>query len=236
MIGDLKISFKAVPATANKHSYVQMVASINGTRFRMALKQLVFSGSQEELTTVSSTLFRIYKEAQLQGKHITAQALKKQFLSPPPTLLYRAICRSNNDHLLNLGKTISYKQYQFQLLVIQQIPVFCQLHYGLPDISISTLPDNFLSQFRDFLYRQQTIEKCDIEEQIRFIRTTLLKEHQKGNIELSIPLKEQLTNFHIPNKRLIPEDICKLVETHLPQHLATIRDTFVFGCYTDLLQ
>lgn len=74
MIGDLRISFKTVPATANKHSYVRMVASINGTRFRMALKQIVFSDSQEELATVSSTLFRIYKEAQLEGKHITAQA------------------------------------------------------------------------------------------------------------------------------------------------------------------
>lgn len=32
----------------------------------------------------------------------------------------------------------------------------------------------------------------------------------------------------------MPEDICKLVETHLPQHLATIRDVFVFGCHTGL--
>lgn len=88
MIGDLRVSYKTVLAVTNRHnSYVQMIASVNGTRFRMALKHIDPS-SQKELASVSFTLFRIYKEALLHNNQITAQALKKQYLSSPPALLY----------------------------------------------------------------------------------------------------------------------------------------------------
>lgn len=234
MIGDLRVSYKTVLAVTNRHnSYVQMTASVNGTRFRMALKHIDPS-SPKELASVSFTLFRIYKEALLHNYQITAQALKKQYLSSPPALLYETISRLNNDTFINIGKSVSYEQYQFQLKAIQQIPVFCQLNYGLPDISISALPDIFFSQLRDFFYCQQTIEKNDIKRQLHFIRSILLKEYQKGTIKLPLPLKEQLSNLHIPNQILTQDDIHKLLKAHLPQHLTTIRDAFIFSCHTGM--
>lgn len=234
MIGDLRVSYKTVLAVTNRHnSYVQMIASVNGTRFRMALKHIDPS-SQKELASVSFTLFRIYKEALLHNNQITAQALKKQYLSSPPALLYETISRLNNDTFINIGKSVSYEQYQLQLKAIQQIPVFCQLNYGLPDISISALPDNFFSQLRDFFYCQQTIEKNDIKRQLHFIRSILLKEYQKGTIKLPLLLKEQLSNLHIPNPILTQDDIHKLLKAHLPQHLTTIRDAFIFSCHTGM--
>lgn len=234
MIGDLRVSYKTVLAVTNRHnSYVQMTASVNGTRFRMALKHIDPS-SPKELASVSFTLFRIYKEALLHNYQITAQVLKKQYLSSPPALLYETISRLNNDTFINIGKSVSYEQYQFQLKAIQQIPVFCQLNYGLPDISISALPDNFFSQLRDFFYCQQTIEKNDIKRQLHFIRSILLKEYQKGTIKLPLPLKEQLSNLHIPNQILTQDDIHKLLKAHLPQHLTTIRDAFIFSCHTGM--
>lgn len=234
MIGDLRVSYKTVLAVTNRHnSYVQMTASVNGTRFRMALKHIDPS-SPKELASVSFTLFRIYKEALLHNYQITAQVLKKQYLSSPPALLYETISRLNNNTFINIGKSVSYEQYQFQLKAIQQIPVFCQLNYGLPDISISALPDNFFSQLRDFFYCQQTIEKNDIKRQLHFIRSILLKEYQKGTIKLPLPLKEQLSNLHIPNQILTQDDIHKLLKAHLPQHLTTIRDAFIFSCHTGM--
>lgn len=234
MIGDLRVSYKTVLAVTNRHnSYVQMTASVNGTRFRMALKHIDPS-SPKELASVSFTLFRIYKEALLHNYQITAQVLKKQYLSSPPALLYETISRLNNNTFINIGKSVSYEQYQFQLKAIQQIPVFCQLNYGLPDISISALPDNFFSQLRDFFYCQQTIEKNDIKRQLHFIRSILLKEYQKGTIKLPLPLKEQLCNLHIPNQILTQDDIHKLLKAHLPQHLTTIRDAFIFSCHTGM--
>lgn len=234
MTGDLKISFKPVQTVANnrRNGYIQMTASVNGTRFRMALKQMV--SSKEELASVSSTLFRIYKEALLQNKHITAQALKKQYLSVSPTLLCETLRHSNNDTLINIGKTITYEQYRLQLKAVNLISVFCQLTYGIPDLSISALPDNFLRQIREFFNRQQPVEKNDIVEQIRFVRSALLKECQKGNIELSSSLKEQLTGTQAPGRKLFLEDIRKLAGIYLPNHLAVIRNAFIFSCHTGL--
>lgn len=237
MIGDLRISFKPTPAITSKHnSCIQLTASVNGSRFRMALKHVTPTGLQKEkiLASISSTLFRIYKEAQLQGKRITAQALKTRFLSEPATLLYEVLQCVNHENLINVQKTITYDQYRFQLKTTKQIAVFCQLTYGLPDISISALPNNFLNQLNDFFSQQQDIEKSDREDKIRFIRSTLLKEHKKGVIELSASTKKHLINFHVPEKKLMPKDINKLAETHLPQHLEIIRDAFIFSCHTGL--
>lgn len=152
MNGDLRVSFKPVPATKDRHSgYVRMTASVNGTRFRMAIPP----DSKEKLS-LSSTLFRIYKEALLQNKLITAQELKKQFMAAPPSLLYDTIHRSSTSNLLSIGKTISFEQYQFQLKTIKSIPIFCQLTYGTPEISILALPDTFLDQLEEFFSNHST--------------------------------------------------------------------------------
>lgn len=82
MNGDLRVSFKPVPAT----NYARMTVSVNGTRFRMTLKHIIPSGFQEELMSLSSTLFRIYKESLLQHKPITAKELKSSLR--PPLLRY----------------------------------------------------------------------------------------------------------------------------------------------------
>lgn len=230
MNGDLRVSFKSVPATKDRHSvYVRMTANVNGTRFRMAIP----SGFKEKLS-LSSTLFRIYKEALLQNKLITAQELKKQFMAAPPSLLYDTIHRSNASVLLNIGKTISYEQYQFQLRTIKSIPIFCQLTYGIPEISISALPDTFLDQLEEFFSNHST-EKHRSRGQVQLIRTILLKEHRKGKIRLSEPLKQQLI-LHNTSEELTPKDVLRLQEIHLPYHYAAIRDIFLFSCYTDLLQ
>lgn len=50
MNGDLRVSFKPVPAT----NYVRMTVSVNGTRFRMTLKHIIPSDFQEELISLSS--------------------------------------------------------------------------------------------------------------------------------------------------------------------------------------
>ena len=213
MNGDLRVSFKPVPAT----NYVRMTVSVNGTRFHMTLKHIIPSGFQEELMSLSSTLFRIYKESLLQHKPITAKELKKQLTASTPSLL----C-----------KTISLEQYQFQLKTIKSIPIFCQLTYGIPEISISALPDTFLDQLEAFFANHST-EKHRSREQVQLIRTILLKEHRKGNIKLSDPLKRELPLYTIPEE-LTPEDVRRLQEVHLPIHYVAIRDIFIFSCFSGL--
>ncbi|MFR5758417.1 MAG: hypothetical protein ACLUE2_09760 [Bacteroides cellulosilyticus] len=228
MNGDLRVSFKPVPAT----NYARMTVSVNGTRFRMTLKHIIPSGFQEELMSLSSTLFRIYKESLLQHKPITAKELKKQFTTSTPSLLYDTIYRSCTSHFLSIGKTISFEQYQFQLKTIKSIPIFCQLTYGIPEISILALPDTFLDQLEAFFANHST-EKHRSREQVQLIRTILLKEYRKGNIKLSDPLNQQLT-LHNILEELTPEDVFYLQEVHLPCHYAAIRDIFIFSCFTGL--
>ena len=228
MNGDLRVSFKPVPAT----NYVRMTVSVNGTRFRMTLKHIIPSDFQEELISLSSTLFRIYKESLLQHKPITAKELKKQLTASTPSLLYKTIYRSCTSHFLSIGKTISLEQYQFQLKTIKSIPIFCQLTYGIPEISILALPDTFLDQLEAFFANHST-EKHRSREQVQLIRTILLKEYRKGNIKLSDPLNQQLT-LHNILEELTPEDVFYLQEVHLPCHYAAIRDIFIFSCFTGL--
>ena len=228
MNGDLRVSFKPVPAT----NYARMTVSVNGTRFRMTLKHIIPSGFQEELMSLSSTLFRIYKESLLQHKPITAKELKKQFTTSTPSLLYDTIYRSCTSHFLSIGNTISFEQYQFQLKTIKSIPIFCQLTYGIPEISILALPDTFLDQLEAFFANHST-EKHRSREQVQLIRTILLKEYRKGNIKLSDPLNQQLT-LHNISEELTPEDVFYLQEVHLPCHYAAIRDIFIFSCFTGL--
>lgn len=228
MNGDLRVSFKPVPAT----NYVRMTVSVNGTRFRMTLKHIIPSDFQEELISLSSTLFRIYKESLLQHKPITAKELKKQLTASTPSLLYKTIYRSCTSHFLSIGKTISLEQYQFQLKTIKSIPIFCQLTYGIPEISILALPDTFLDQLEAFFANHST-EKHRSREQVQLIRTILLKEYRKGNIKLSDPLNQQLT-LHNILEELTPEDVFYLQEVHLPCHYAAIRDIFIFSCFTVL--
>ena len=228
MNGDLRVSFKPVPAT----NYARMTVSVNGTRFRMTLKHIIPSGFQEELMSLSSTLFRIYKESLLQHKPITAKELKKQFTTSTPSLLYDTIYRSCTSHFLSIGKTISFEQYQFQLKTIKSIPIFCQLTYGIPEISILALPDTFLDQLEAFFANHST-EKHRSREQVLLIRTILLIEYRKGNIKLSDPLNQQLT-LHNISEELTPEDVFYLQEVHLPCHYAAIRDIFIFSCFTGL--
>lgn len=233
MNGDLRVSFKSVPATKDRHSgYVRMTASVNGTRFRLALKHIHPSDSREELISLSSTLFRIYKEALLQNQPIRAKELKKQFMATPPSLLYDTIHRSSTSNLLSIGKTISFEQYQFQLKTIKSIPIFCQLTYGIPEISILALPDTFLDQLETFFSNHST-EKHRSREQVQLICTILLREHRKGIIQLSDSVKQQLAQYSI-SEELTLEDVRSLQEAHLPCHYAAIRDIFIFSCFTGL--
>ena len=168
----------------------------------------------------------------MQHKPITAKELKKQLTASTPSLLYKTIYRSCTSHFLSIGKTISLEQYQFQLKTIKSIPKFCQLTYGIPEISILALPDTFLDQLEAFFANHST-EKHRSREQVQLIRTILLKEYRKGNIKLSDPLNQQLT-LHNILEELTPEDVFYLQEVHLPCHYAAIRDIFIFSCFTGL--
>ena len=168
----------------------------------------------------------------MQHKPITAKELKKQLTASTPSLLYKTIYRSCTSHFLSIGKTISLEQYQFQLKTIKSIPIFCQLTYGIPEISILALPDTFLDQLEAFFANHST-EKHRSREQVQLIRTILLKEYRKGNIKLSDPLNQQLT-LHNILEELTPEDVFYLQEVHLPCHYAAIRDIFIFSCFTGL--
>lgn len=246
MIGDLRVSFIQVPAISNGQYYLRLSASVNGTRFRIILKDQVFSDTQtnepacynientpsvkKKMDAISSTLFRLYKEAKLQGIRITAQELKKQFISHSyPSTLYEVICRSHHDTLLQIGKSITYAQYKFQQKAVQMIPQFCQMTYGIPDISITALPDNFPTQLHEFL----SLYSIEGKDQVHLILSILQNEHKKFNILLPDSMLKLLVE-HKQHPLLTPEDLYNLSNVSLTHSHEVVRDAFVLSCHTGL--
>lgn len=246
MIGDLRVSFRQVPAISSGQYYLRLSASVNGTRFRITLKDQVFSDTQtnesscynikntpsvkKKMDAISSTLFRLYKEAKLHGKRITAQELKKQFISHSySSTLYEVICRSHHNALLQIGKSITYAQYKFQLKAVQMIPRFCHITYGIPDISITALPDNFPTQLHDFL----SLNSIEGEDQVHLILSILQNEHKKFNILLPDSMLKLLVE-HKQHPQLTPEDLYKLSNVSLTHSHEIVRDAFILSCHTGL--
>lgn len=250
MIGDLRISFKTVPAIGNKQYSLRLLVSVNGTRFCMTLKDQELSHSlknepsyymrentpsvKKKMDAISAILFRLYKEALLHGKHITAQELKKQFVSPSysPTL-YEIICHSHHNTLLLIGKSITYEQYKFQQKTIQMMSQFCQMTYGIPDISISALPDSFPTQLYDYLSQHSTEREDIIKERTHLILTYLQNEHKRSNIFLPASILKILVE-HKPAPKLTSEDLTRLSNVSLTHSHEVIRDAFIFSCRTGL--
>lgn len=249
MSNNLRISFQLIHSRSQ--CYIRLYARVNGSRFSKSLKHLTLAADEwdyrinlpiekdktehirKELECISAQLFRICREAEVKGVLLTVEELKGVFLGSSPVLFFETLRRSNNKTLSDIGKTISYERYQFQLKVVNLIPLFNQTTYGLPDIAISALPESFPEQLIQFLELYST-SGCNILEQVHFLCSLLIKEHRKGNVSLSEPLKKSLIRFSLPVRELAIEDIQKLSETELPRHLALIRDAFVFSCMTGL--
>jgi hypothetical protein len=245
----LTISFRLIPSGSRYH--IQLLVRINDSRFSKSLKNLQLSADDwdnqrclpfpkdntrqitEELIGISASLFRLYKEAEIKNQFLTSEELKKQFLAPSPALLFQTLHLSNNDTLSHVGKTITYERYQFQLEVIQLVPLFIQTTYGLPDISISALPDSFPGQLSQFL-ALYTADSDKTKEQLRYICSLLLRENRKKSISLPLPLKRLLVRICVPSHELTVADIIKLQEMELPRQYAGIRDAFIFSAYTGL--
>lgn len=245
----LGISFQLIPSRSL--CYIRLFVRVNGYRFSKSLKHLTLAADEwnyrinlpikkdttelirKELEAISAKLFRICREADVKGVLLTAEELKGLFLGPSPMLFFETLRCLNYKSLSEIGKTISYERYQFQLKVVNLLPLFNQTIYGLPDIAISALPENLPEQLNQFL-ELHSINGCDTPEQVRFLCSLLIKEHRKGNVNLSEPLKNSLIRFSLPIREFTIEDVQKLSEAELPPYLARIRDAFVFSSVTGL--
>ena len=88
--------------------------------------------------------------------YLQRQGSSNKFMTAPLLLLYDTIHQSNTFDLFNIGKIISYEQYQFQLKTIKSIHIFCQLTYGIQEIPILALPDTFLDKLETFFSNHST--------------------------------------------------------------------------------
>ncbi|MGB5692190.1 MAG: site-specific integrase [Flavobacteriaceae bacterium] len=192
------------------------------------------------LDEVYSKLFQCYQELRAEDERITPQAIKSKFIGDHKTERYtlRNIIQYHNTNMFNKLHGNTSRLY---LTSQKYILLFVKKKYKADDIELSELDYKFILNFESFLrnykprHYQNRIGNNAVMKHIQRLRRMITLAYQIEWLDHDpfSKFKQKLTPTH--RGFLTSEELERIEELHIESlRLKTVRDLFVFSCYTGI--
>lgn len=189
------------------------------------------------LETVKARIYQIHREMEIDGKRVTANAIKDRYHGKDDSKM--TLCEVYKEHnekcraLVGIDFSIStVEKFDTSLSHIKE---YIRHQYRKDDILLAEVDGQFV---RDFDFYLKTIRKCQQNSTIKhlknlkkIVRIALSNDWIKRDPFLGIQFKHQETNVEF----LTQEELSRLMskEFSIPR-LAQVRDIFIFCAFTGL--
>ena len=232
-----------------------MRLTVNGRRWDSALKVRInpddWDPIKEKATgddsfsnlvndTIESAKFRIHKiklGLEDEGKILTLEAVKNKFLDKDKnhrTIL--ALFQKHNEECeMKVGVQVTYSTYERYKTCYKHTKEFIKKEYKAEDLPISEINRRFYDRFEYYLKKEK---KCAHNTTIKYIRNfnKIVRIAVEQGWLTKTPYKEIGYRLQeIDKPYLTIEELNSIIEKEISiKRLDTIRDLFVFCCYTGL--
>jgi len=189
------------------------------------------------LDKVSSTLQHHYRQAQLEGKHLTASMLKQRFMatgSNPSSLLEIFDKQVKDaDRLAHAGQ-ISMSHSNRHKLVYRRLEEFCK-KMGRQDIPLEQFNRQMIHELELFFRTDCRLSINTTAKMMSMVRKGILWAYRCGIILTNPFSTYQIKKEESQKQYLNKQEIIRIMNKRLDiPRLASIRDIFIFSCFTGI--
>lgn len=240
----------------NKHGEapIYLRITINGKRAEIALKRFIDSkkwdsktnkarGTTQEIKKLNSYLDVVkgkihehHREMIDRNDVITARKLKNRYLGITELNKYILECfKDHNDEMYKLiGKEYSNSTYKKYCTTNDHLKKYIKKEYKVDDLLLNELNLKFIKGFESYLMQN----KCSHNSAVKYVKNAMKITNQAVNYEWldKNPFSLYKTKYKPTNRKYLNEEELKSIEVKQIKinRLDTIRDIFVFSCYTGL--
>lgn len=189
------------------------------------------------LDKVSSTLQHHYRQAQLEGKHLTASMLKQRFMatgSNPPSLLEIFDKQVKDaDRLAHAGQ-ISMSHSNRHKLVYRRLEEFCK-KMGRQDMPLEQFNRQMIHELELFFRTDCRLSINTTAKMMSMVRKGILWAYRCGIILTNPFSTYRIKKEESQKQYLNRQEIIRIMNKRLDiPRLASIRDIFIFSCFTGI--
>ncbi len=192
------------------------------------------------LDEVHSKLFQCYQELRFEDKRITPQVVKSKFIGDEK-IEHHTLKSIMEYHNINMFSKLHYNTSRLYLTSQKYILLFLKKKYKVEDLELADLDYKFILDFENFLrnhkprHYQQKIGNNAVMKHIQRLRRMISLAHQLEWIDRD--------PFHRFKQKLVPtyrgflnaKELQQIEELKMKSlRLRTVRDLFVFSCYTGI--
>lgn len=189
------------------------------------------------LSNMETKVHGIYSHLFQQGETITAEIIKNKLLgvTDRPRMILE-IFQAHNDQVKALiGNGYAPLTHQRYETALQHTRSFIQWKYNLPDLEITKLTFEFISDFEFYL---KTACKCGHNTTMKYLKNfkkIVLLCVKRGWLSRDPFGGFNLATKDVAREFLSQEEIDKIVKkTFVSERVTVARDIFIFSCYTGL--
>lgn len=189
------------------------------------------------LDKVSSTLQHHYRQAQLEGKQLTASMLKQRFMatgSNPLTLLKLFDKQVKDaDRLAHAGQ-ISMSHSNRHKLVYRRLEEFCK-KMGRQDMPLEQFDRQMIHELELFFRTDCRLSVNTTAKMMSMVRKGILWAYRCGIILTNPFSTYRIKKEESQKQYLNRQEIIRIMSKRLDiPRLASIRDIFIFSCFTGI--
>ena len=189
------------------------------------------------LDKVSSTLQHHYRQAQMEGKHLTASMLKQRFMatgSNPPSLLEIFDKQVKDaDRLAHAGQ-ISISHSNRHKLVYRRLEEFCK-KMGRQDMPLEQFNRQMIHELELFFRTDCRLSINTTAKMMSMVRKGILWAYRCGIILTNPFSTYRIKKEESQKQYLNRQEIIRIMNKRLDiPRLASIRDIFIFSCFTGI--
>ena len=189
------------------------------------------------LNKVSSTLQHHYRQAQMEGKHLTASMLKQRFMatgSNPPSLLEIFDKQVKDaDRLAHAGQ-ISMSHSNRHKLVYRRLEEFCK-KMSRQDMPLEQFNRQMIHELELFFRTDCRLSINTTAKMMSMVRKGILWAYRCGIILTNPFSTYRIKKEESQKQYLNRQEIIRIMGKRLDiPRLASIRDIFIFSCFTGI--
>lgn len=189
------------------------------------------------LDKISSTLQHHYQQAQLEGKQLTASMLKQRFMatgSNPPSLLEMFDKQVKDaDRLAHAGQ-ISMSHSNRHKLVYRRLEEFCK-KMGRQDMPLEQFDRQMIHELELFFRTDCRLSVNTTAKMMSMVRKGILWAYRCGIILTNPFSTYRIKKEESQKQYLNRQEIIRIMSKRLDiPRLASIRDIFIFSCFTGI--
>ena len=189
------------------------------------------------LDKVSSTLQHHYQQAQLEGKQLTASMMKQRFMaigSNPPSLLEMFDKQVKDADRLAHAKQISMSHSNRYKLVYRRLEEFCK-KMGRQDMPLEQFNRQMIHELELFFRTDCKLSINTTAKMMSMVRKGILWAYRCGIILTNPFSTYRIKKEESQKQYLNRQEIIRIMSKRLDiLRLASIRDIFIFSCFTGI--